>query len=60
MLLQELVQIPSVNPDHASPEQAHLAGEQRMAEFLKSWLEDLGAEVTLEEILPGRPTDDFC
>jgi acetylornithine deacetylase/succinyl-diaminopimelate desuccinylase-like protein len=55
MLLQELVQIPSVNPDHASPEQAHLAGEQRMADFLKTWLEGIGAEVTLEEIEPGRP-----
>lgn len=55
MLLQQLVQIPSVNPDHASPEQAQLAGEQRMADFLKSWLEEIGAEVTLEEILPGRP-----
>ena len=55
MLLQELVQIPSVNPDHASPEQALLAGEQRMADFLKIWLEGIGAEVTLEEIEPGRP-----
>jgi len=55
MLLQQLVQIPSVNPDHASPEQAHLAGEQRMADFLKSWLEDIGADVTLEEIEPSRP-----
>ncbi len=55
MLLQELVQIPSVNPDHASPAQAELAGEQRMADFLKIWLEGIGAEVTLEEIEPGRP-----
>ena len=55
MLLQELVQIPSVNPDHASPEQADLAGEQRMADFLKIWLEDIGAQVILEEIEPGRP-----
>lgn len=55
MLLQQLVQIPSVNPEHASPEQAHLANEQRMADFLKTWLEDIGAEVTLEEIEPSRP-----
>ncbi len=55
MLLQELVQIASVNPDHASPEQADLAGEQRIADFLKIWLENIGAEVTLEEIEPGRP-----
>jgi acetylornithine deacetylase/succinyl-diaminopimelate desuccinylase-like protein len=55
MLLQELVQIPSVNPSHASPDQADLAGEQRMADFLKIWLEGIGAEVTLEEIESGRP-----
>jgi acetylornithine deacetylase/succinyl-diaminopimelate desuccinylase-like protein len=55
MLLQKLVQIPSVNPDHASPNQAELAGEKRMADFLKIWLEGIGAEVTLDEIEPGRP-----
>lgn len=55
MLLQELIQIPSLNPDHASPQQAELAGEQRMADFLKIWLEGIGARVTLEQIEPGRP-----
>lgn len=55
MLLQELVQIPSVNPDHVSPGQEEVAGEQRMADFLKIWLEGIGAEVTLEKIEPGRP-----
>ncbi|MCE2959662.1 MAG: M20 family metallopeptidase [Akkermansiaceae bacterium] len=55
MLLQELIKIPSVNPSHASPDQADVAGEQRMADFLKIWLEGIGAEVTLEEIEPGRP-----
>jgi acetylornithine deacetylase/succinyl-diaminopimelate desuccinylase-like protein len=55
MLLQELIKIPSVNPSHASPDQADIAGEQRMADFLKIWLEGIGAEVTLEEIEPGRP-----
>ena len=55
MLLQKLVQIPSVNPDHASPNQAELAGEKRMADFLKIWLEGIGAEVTLDEIELGRP-----
>jgi acetylornithine deacetylase/succinyl-diaminopimelate desuccinylase-like protein len=55
MLLQQLVQIPSVNPDHAAPGQSDLAGEQRMADFLKFWLEEIGAEVTLEEIEPSRP-----
>lgn len=55
MLLQELIQIPSVNPDHASPGQEEWIGEQGMADFLKIWLGDIGAEVTLEEIEPGRP-----
>ena len=55
MLLQKLVQIPSINPDHASPGQDEWIGEQRMADFLAEWLKDIGAEVTLEEIEPGRP-----
>lgn len=55
MLLQQLVQIPSVNPDHASPDQSDLAGEQRMADFLANWLSELGADVLLEELEPKRP-----
>lgn len=52
-LLQQLVRIPSVNPDNAPG--TDRTGEAALAEFLKSWLEDLGAEVAMEEILPGRP-----
>ncbi len=52
-LLQELIRIPSVNPDNA-PGTVH-TGEQALAEFLKNHLESIGAEVTLEEIQPGRP-----
>jgi len=52
-LLQDLVRIPSVNPDNFPG--TDRTGEQAMAIFLRSWLEELGAEVTLEEIRPGRP-----
>lgn len=52
-LLQQLVRIPSVNPDNAPG--TDQTGEQALAEFLKTWLEALGAEVVLEEIFPGRP-----
>lgn len=55
MLLQDLIRIPSVNPDNAAPDQAGVTGEKRMADFLADWLTDLGAEVTLEEIQPHRP-----
>lgn len=52
-LLQALVRIPSVNPDnHPGTSET---GEQTIAFFLKDWLEAIGAEVTLEEILPDRP-----
>jgi acetylornithine deacetylase/succinyl-diaminopimelate desuccinylase-like protein len=52
-LLQDLVRIPSVNPDNAPG--TDQTGEERIAIHLKSWLEDLGAEVVLEEVKPGRP-----
>lgn len=52
-LLQQLVRIPSVNPDD-SPECRH-TGESDIANFLATWLRDLGADVTLEEVCPGRP-----
>lgn len=52
-LLQQLVQIPSVNPDNV-PGTAE-TGEQTLAIFLSGWLESLGATVTLDEIKPGRP-----
>lgn len=52
-LLQQLVRIPSVNPDNA-PGTAD-TGEETIAVFLSGWLESIGASVTLEEIRPGRP-----
>lgn len=52
-LLQQLIRIPSVNPDNA-PGTAD-TGEETLAVFLTGWLESIGAEVFLEEIKPGRP-----
>ena len=52
-LLQQLVRIPSVNPDNTPG--TDQVGEEKMAVFLSGWLESIGAEVTLEEIQPGRP-----
>ncbi len=52
-LLQDLVRIPSVNPDNAPG--TDQTGEAAMAAFLDGWLSALGAEVTIEEIKPGRP-----
>lgn len=52
-LLQQLVRIPSVNPDN--PAGTDRIGEADLADFLKGWLEELGATVVLEEIKPGRP-----
>lgn len=52
-LLQDLVRIPSVNPDNAPG--TNQTGEAAMAVFLDGWLSALGAEVTIEEIKPGRP-----
>lgn len=52
-LLQQLVRIPSVNPDNAPG--TDVTGEQTLAVFLSGWLESIGGEVVLEEIRPGRP-----
>ncbi len=52
-LLQQLVRIPSVNPDN--PPGTDRTGEAELALFLKDWLEALGAAAVLEEIKPGRP-----
>ena len=52
-LLQQLVRIPSVNPDNAPG--TDLTGEETLAIFLSGWLESIGADVVLEEIKPGRP-----
>lgn len=52
-LLAELVSIPSVNP-HGDPG-TKLVGEEQMALYLAEFLGELGAEVELKEIRPGRP-----
>ncbi len=52
-LLQQLVRIPSVNPDNVPG--TGETGEETLAIFLSGWLESIGAEVTLQEIKPGRP-----
>ena len=52
-LLQELIRIPSVNPD-GDPGTPHV-GEKQIAEYLADFLRDIGAKVELHEVLPGRP-----
>jgi acetylornithine deacetylase/succinyl-diaminopimelate desuccinylase-like protein len=52
-LLQQLVRIPSVNPDNAPGTSE--TGEETLAVFLTGWLESIGADVVLETIKPGRP-----
>ena len=52
-LLQQLIRIPSVNPDNAPGTEQ--IGEEKLANFLSGWLESIGADVSLEEIQPGRP-----
>ena len=52
-LLQQLIRIPSVNPENAPGTEE--TGEERIALFLAGWLESIGAEVVVEEIKPGRP-----
>jgi len=52
-LLQELVRIPSVNPDNAPG--TDQTGEAEMAHYVQAYLEALGYQVVLEEIRPGRP-----
>jgi acetylornithine deacetylase/succinyl-diaminopimelate desuccinylase-like protein len=54
-LLQQLVRIPSVNPD-GDPGIPHSdTGEQACAQYVARFLEACGAAVTLDEIEPGRP-----
>ena len=52
-LAQALVRIPSVNPD--GDPGTDRTGEQACAEFLADFLRGLGAEVTLQDVHPGRP-----
>ncbi len=52
-LLQALVRIPSVNPSGDPGTDG--VGEQRIATELRDFLNDLGAEAHLREVLPCRP-----
>ncbi len=52
-LLQQLVRIPSVNPD--GDPGTDRCGEQQLADWLAKFLGDAGFAVTLEEVHPGRP-----
>ncbi len=52
--LQEIVRIPSVNPLQAGPRSGE-GGETALAEWMAAKASDLGAKVTLDEVLPGRP-----
>ena len=52
-LLQELIRIPSVNPDSVPDGEA--PGEAACARYVGEILEALGARVVFEEVLPGRP-----
>lgn len=52
-LLQELIRIPSVNPD-GDPGTPHV-GERGVADYVAAFLRDLGAEVEYREVLPDRP-----
>ncbi len=52
-LLQDLIRIPSVNPDAADDPDA--AGEGACARRVGELLAACGAETTFEEVLPGRP-----
>ncbi|NIP96953.1 MAG: M20 family metallopeptidase, partial [Akkermansiaceae bacterium] len=52
-LLQQLVRIPSVNPD--GDPGTDQCGEQQIADWLANFLADAGLAASLEEIRPGRP-----
>lgn len=51
--LAQLVQIPSVNPAHT--DDAGIAGEKRLADFLAGHLKAIGFDVACEEPEHGRP-----
>lgn len=52
-ILQELIRIPSVNPDGARGEDA--TGEKACAEWVGAFLAACGAGIAYEDVLPGRP-----
>ncbi len=53
-LLSELVQINSVNPDQAGPKSGP-GGEAEVAHWVADRSRQLGGDVTVEEVEPGRP-----
>lgn len=52
-LLQTLIRIPSVNPDNDPG--TDKVGENDISEYVADLLSSHGFDVTLEEVLPGRP-----
>ena len=50
-LLDQMVRIESVTPWLI----ADGSGESEIAQFIATWLGDLGLEITLDEVVPGRP-----
>jgi acetylornithine deacetylase len=52
-LLQDLIRIPSCNPD--APAGTEHTGEAEIAGWLADFLSRAGAEVVVEDIRPGRP-----
>ncbi|MEL7156495.1 MAG: hypothetical protein AAFN30_07845, partial [Actinomycetota bacterium] len=53
-LLGELIAVPSVNPLQAGPRSGP-GGEEAMARWMAAATGDLGADVTVDEVEPGRP-----
>jgi acetylornithine deacetylase/succinyl-diaminopimelate desuccinylase-like protein len=53
-VLTELVQIPSVNPLQAGPKSGD-GGETAVAEWMATHAADVGGDVTLDDVVPGRP-----
>jgi acetylornithine deacetylase len=54
-LLSELIAIPSINPGFRRDEPAGWFGEERLARFVGDWLVRAGADVSYEDVEPGRP-----
>lgn len=54
-LLQDLIAIPSVNPEGSGDPGTTRVGESECAEYVADFLQQCGAEVALEEVEPNRP-----
>ncbi len=53
-LLSELIQINSVNPDQAGPKSGP-GGEEELANWVADASRELGGDVTVDDLEPGRP-----